>query len=78
MWFGIVAVLVDFFCSHAYAYRMQAMQAEPAEGVPNPSKMTIVEIKGWLMDAGHEAKVWELTQGKAKKADWVAYMRSVI
>ena len=57
---------------------MQAMQAEPAEGVPNPSKMTIVEIKGWLMDAGHEAKVWELTQGKAKKADWVAYMRSVI
>lgn len=54
------------------------MQAEPADGVPNPSKMTIVEIKGWLMDAGHEAKVWELTQGKAKKADWVAYMRSVI
>jgi hypothetical protein len=67
-----------FLLTYIYASHVQAMQAELAEGAPNPSKMTIVEIKGWLMDAGHEAKVWELTQGKAKKADWVAYMRSVV
>lgn len=54
------------------------MQGVAADGAPNPSKMTIAEIKGWLMDAGHEAKVWELTQGKAKKAEWVFFMRSVL
>ena len=78
MWIGTAAGFTESSCSYAYASHLQAMQAEPADGAPNPSKMTIVEIKGWLMDAGHEAKVWELTQGKAKKADWVAYMRSVI
>lgn len=59
-------------------HAQQAMEGVAADGAPNPSKMTIAEIKGWLMDAGQEGKVWELTQGKAKKADWVALMRSVL
>ncbi len=48
-----------------------------ADAGPDPGRMTIAEMKAWLMEAGHEAKVWELTQGKAKKAQWVAFMRSV-
>ena len=60
-------------CGQAFILARQ--EAAPADG-PDPSKMTIADIKAWLMDAGQEAKVWELTQGKAKKAQWVALMRA--
>jgi hypothetical protein len=42
-------------------------------------KMTIQEIKKWLLDRDHEGEVWELANRKAprvKKDDWVQLMRS--
>jgi hypothetical protein len=42
-------------------------------------KMTIQEIKKWLLDRDHEGEVWELLNRKAprvKKEDWVQLMRS--
>jgi hypothetical protein len=40
--------------------------------------MKIADIKSWLMDHGHEAAVWELSQKKgAKKGDWVALANSL-
>lgn len=32
-----------------------------------PTKMTINDMKDWLTEHGHEEKVWNLTQTKAKK-----------
>ena len=48
------------------------------EGALDPASMTVAEIKSWLTDNEHEGMVWKLTQGKAKKADFVAFMRSVM
>jgi hypothetical protein len=52
----------------------------PATGsnnIPDPAKMTVAGIKTWLTDHGHEAKVWEMSQSKAKKAEWAAYINGL-
>lgn len=43
----------------------------------DPSKMTINAIKTWMTENGYEAKVWEMSQAKAKKADFVEFMTSL-
>ena len=45
--------------------------------IPDVSKMTINAIKQWLTEKGHEAKVWEMSQAKAKKSDWVQFVNSL-
>ena len=32
-------------------------------------------MKAWLMEAGQEAQVWELSQKRAKRAEWEAAVR---
>lgn len=52
--------------------------AAPAtESIPDTAKMTVAGMKTWLTDHGYEAKVWEMSQSKAKKADWAAYIDSL-
>jgi hypothetical protein len=53
-----------------------AAPAAPAE-VPDPSRMTIAAMKEWLTENGHEAKVWEMSQSKAKKGDWQAFINGL-
>jgi septal ring factor EnvC (AmiA/AmiB activator) len=50
---------------------------EDAENLPNINKMTISQMKDWLMEHGHEADVWALVQKKGKKADFEQLMRRV-
>lgn len=52
--------------------------ADEAEGALDPASMTVAEIKAWLTEHEHEGVVWQLTQSKAKKAEFVKYMRSVM
>ncbi len=47
------------------------------EGTP-PEKKTIAQLKEWLTEQGHEEKVWNLTQQKAKKPAFVAAARDVL
>lgn len=58
-----------------------AIQGSPAAnlGTPKPdtTKMTIAAMKSWLTEHGHEAKVWEMSQSKAKKGEWEAYITSL-
>jgi predicted nucleic acid-binding Zn-ribbon protein len=51
--------------------------AAVASSVPDPAKMNVAAMKEWLTENGHEAKVWEMSQAKAKKADWVAFISSL-
>lgn len=50
---------------------------EDAENLPNISKMTVAQMKEWLAEHGHEAEVWDMSQKKAKKAEFEALMRRV-
>ncbi|PSC76322.1 interferon-induced guanylate-binding 1-like [Micractinium conductrix] len=50
---------------------------EDAENLPNISKMTIPQMKDWLMEHGREADVWTLASKKGKKADFEKLMREV-
>lgn len=43
----------------------------------SPERMTIAEIKQWLIEKDLAGVVWDMGKQKAKKADWVAKMRSV-
>lgn len=52
--------------------------ADGAAGGPNPAAMTIPEIKDWLTTNRHENRVWEGMQAKAKKAQWIQIMKSVL
>lgn len=55
------------------------MAADDAdEGPLDPASMTVAEIKSWLTDNEHEGEVWRMVQSKAKKAEFVKYMRSVM
>jgi hypothetical protein len=71
---------------HRVAASLGAVDDGPVDGpnvndagaVLNPADLTLNDIKAWLMENGHEQKVWELTSGRAKKAEWVAYMRSAL
>ena len=54
------------------------METEQADEALDPASMTVAEIKAWLTDNEDEGAVWQLTQSKAKKADFVKYMRSVM
>ncbi len=47
-------------------------------GAPDPATMTIQEIKHWLTTHEHEQLVWQGMQSKAKKAQWVDIMQSVL
>lgn len=36
-----------------------------------------LQMKEWLAEHGHEAEVWDMSQKKAKKAEFEALMRRV-
>lgn len=46
--------------------------------MPDPTTMKIQDIKNWLTEHEHEQLVWQGMQSKAKKAQWVEIMRSVL
>ncbi len=48
------------------------------EDAPDPATMKIQDIKHWLTTHEHEQLVWQGMQSKAKKAQWVEIMRSVL
>ncbi len=48
-----------------------------AAAPPDTAKMAVAAMKEWLTENGHEAKVWEMSQAKAKKGDWAAYINSL-
>lgn len=48
------------------------------DDVPDPTTMKIQDIKNWLTEHEHEQLVWQGMQSKAKKAQWVDIMRSVL
>ena len=56
----------------------EMVAADEGDGPLDPASMTVAEIKAWLTDNEHEAAVWQLIQSKAKKAEFVKYMRSVM
>ena len=43
-----------------------------------PSKMTIKQLKDLLVEKGHEDKVWQMTQAKAKKPQYVQAANDVL
>lgn len=45
--------------------------------ISNPNRMTIAQIKQWLIKKDLTGVVWDMGKQKAKRADWVAKMRSV-
>lgn len=59
-----------------YATPEDEAAPEAAPGLPDPAKLTVNEIKAWLMEHGQEQRVWELTTTRAKKAQWVECMRA--
>ena len=46
-------------------------------GPPAPPCPRALQMKQWLMSAGREAMVWELTNKRAKKAEFAAAVRQV-
>lgn len=54
---------------------MEAAGGSARENAPDLKKMTVQGMKQWLMEHGHEAEVWQLSNKKAKKADWEAAVR---
>ncbi|KAL4859356.1 Guanylate-binding protein 5 [Chlorella vulgaris] len=51
---------------------------EDPENLPDPKKMTVAQIKDWLMEHGHEKAAWDLAQKRSKKAEYEALMRQVL
>ncbi|BDA47092.1 Guanylate-binding protein 1 [Coccomyxa sp. Obi] len=53
---------------------------EGVEGIQGvqPEKMSIIQLKNWLTEQGHEDQVWKLAQSKAKKPQYVAAARAVL
>ena len=48
-----------------------------ARSPPDTSKMTVNAMKNYLTENGQEAKVWEMSQAKAKKSEWAALINSL-
>ena len=68
----------DLTTTEAASPGPNAAAFEATGDVANPADMTVTEIKRWLTDRNHEAEVWHLTQKKAKKAEYVKLMQSIL